>query len=556
MIMKKNVLLIDLIFIVLLTMACNQTVKENQTDEQDTLSKYSAIKTKVDEFAEFELSTDLSVLSEKEKQMLPILIDVAKIMDEIFWMQAFGDKNKLFSKITDEATEQYAMINYGPWERLNNNESFIEGFGKKSLGANFYPADITKQEFEAWQSDTKESLYTLIRRNDDGSLTSIPYHEAYKEKIAVAANLIKQAAELAEDEGLEKYLTLRAKALLTDDYFESDMVWMDMKTNTIDFVVGPIENYEDRLFEKKAAYESFILIKDKNWSKKLEKYAALLPELQKRLPVKDEYKAEVPGSSSDLGVYDALYYAGDCNAGSKTIAINLPNDERVHLQKGSRKLQLKNAMKAKFDKILVPIGDIVIAPEQRKHIKSEAFFENTMFHEAGHGIGIKNTITGKGTVRDALKDHYSAIEEGKADILGLFIVTQLYEMGEFPDKDLMDNYVTFMASIFRSVRFGISSSHGKANMIRFNYFMENDAFTRDEATGTYSVDFDKMAKAMISLSEEILVMQGDGDYEAAAKMVEQKAIIPAILQEDLDRISEAGIPRDIIFKQGKEILGL
>jgi hypothetical protein len=334
------------------------------------------------------------------------------------------------------------------------------------------------------------------------------------------------------------------------------MAWMDMKDNNIDFIVGPIENYEDRLFNYKAAHEAFILIKDLEWSQKLSRFAALLPALQRNLPVANKYKAEVPGSDSDLGVYDAVFYAGDCNAGSKTIAINLPNDPIVHIEKGSRKLQLKNSMRYKFDEILVPISKIVIDEEQRKHVTFDAFFENTMFHEVAHGLGIKNTINGKGTVREALKETYSPIEENKADILGLFMVSNLVEMGEMGEKDLMDNYVTFMAGIFRSVRFGAASAHGKANMMRFYYFQEQGAFTRNPENGTYKVDFEMMTKAMNSLAEKILVVQGDGNYQEAKKMLDEMGYIKEELQSDLNRINESNIPVDIRFKQGLKMLGL
>jgi len=334
------------------------------------------------------------------------------------------------------------------------------------------------------------------------------------------------------------------------------MAWMDMKTNGIDFVVGPIENYEDALFGYKAAFESFILIKDKEWSKKLDHFSGLLPELQKRLPVDAKYKAEKPASSSDLGAYDVVYYAGDCNAGSKTIAINLPNDEEVQLKKGSRRLQLKNSMKAKFDNILLPIGNMLIAEDQRQHLKFDAFFENVMFHEVAHGLGIKNTINNKGSVRDAMKEQYSALEEGKADILGLYIVTQLADMKELGEKDLRDNYVTFLAGIFRSVRFGAASAHGKANMVCFYFFEEKGAFAYDEKTGTYRVDFEKMKVAMTELGKNILVMQGNGDYDAAKNQIAKSGFIKEQLQEDLDRISAQNIPVDIIFEQGKEILGI
>ncbi len=259
---------------------------------------------------------------------------------------------------------------------------------------------------------------------------------------------------------------------------------------------------------------------------------------------------------SDMNVYDAIYYAGDCNAGSKTIAINLPNDERVRNTKGSRKLQLKNSMQAKFDKILIPISELLIAEDQQKHVRFEAFFENTMFHEVAHGLGMGNTVDKSSTVREALKDSYTSIEEGKADILGLWCVYQLNEMGEMGEKDMMDNFVTFMAGIFRSVRFGAASAHGKANMMRFYYFQETGAFTRDDANGTYRVNYEKMKAAMLNLSADILKIQGDGDYETAKKLIEEKGFIREALQKDLDRISEAGIPRDIVFVQGADVLGI
>ena len=291
------------------------------------------------------------------------------------------------------------------------------------------------------------------------------------------------AAELAEDPGFERYLELRADALLDDDYRASDLAWMEMKDNAIDVVIGPIETYEDQLFGYRAAYEAYVLIKDLAWSERLARFAQYLPELQAGLPVPDAYKAEIPGSDADLNAYDAVYYAGDCNAGSKTIAINLPNDEEVQLEKGSRRLQLKNAMQAKYEKILEPIADVLIDESQREHITFDAFFANTMFHEVAHGLGIKNTIDGSGTVQLALQEYASSMEEGKADILGLYMITELHRAGELGDVDLRDFYVTFMAGIFRSIRFGAASAHGKANMVRFNFFEEQGAFVRDPETG-------------------------------------------------------------------------
>ncbi|MDP4267119.1 MAG: Zn-dependent hydrolase, partial [Bacteroidota bacterium] len=331
----------------------------------------------------------------------------------------------------------------------------------------------------------------------------------------------------------------------------SDFAWMDMKDNTIDFVVGPIENYEDKLFGVKTAHEAFVLVKDKEWTKKLTKFISLLPELQKGLPVDQKYKSEVPASGSDLGVYDVLYYAGDCNAASKTIAINLPNDEEVQLKKGARRIQLKNSMQAKFDKIMMPIAKQLIAKDQLKYVKFDAFFNNTMFHEVAHGLGIKNTLNKKGTVREALKNEYSAIEEGKADILGLYMVSKLREMGQIKEGELMDNYVTFIAGIFRSVRFGAASAHGKANMIRFNYFEQKGAFTRDPKDGTYKINFDKMKVAINELSKLIIELEGNGDYAGSAKLTKDSGVIKPQLQKDLDKLKNANIPIDIIFEQGQ-----
>ncbi len=506
-------------------------------------------------YAPFELKADISKLSSNQRQILSILFDVADIMDNLYWEQTIGHKNSFIDRITDNETKQFALINYGPWDRLAGNIPFIGEIGNKPAGANFYPVDMTKDEFEAFNDLNKTSQYTLLRRNPDGTLKVVWYHEAFEPQLKKAAELLKKAAALADDPGLKKYLEMRAEALITDDFQPSDFAWMDMKTSLIDFVVGPIENYEDGLFGYKAAYESYILLKDTNWSKRLEKYAAMLPDLQKGLPVKDAYKAEVPGADADLNAYDVLYYAGDCNAGSKTIAINLPNDEQVQLEKGSRKLQLKNAMRAKFDKILVPIADILIDSSQRKHITFNAFFENTMFHEVAHAMGIKITINGKGAVRVALKEQYSSLEEGKADIMGLYLVTKLYEMGELTEGEIMDNYVTFLAGIFRSTRFGAASAHGKANMIRFNFFDEMGAFTRND-DGTYTVNFEKSKEAMIALMQKILYLQGDGDYEGAKKWVEKEGVVNPQLQGDLDRLKDANIPVDIVFTQGKKVLGL
>ncbi len=544
----------------LLFMACNNTHKERKaTDKSSSEIKVekqqnNEMKKKVEQYAKVKLTTDLSKLSDNEKKVLVHLIKATDYMNPVFWEQTYGNKEDLLNKVNDPYTREFVEINYGPWDRLNNNEPFIEGIGPKPAGANFYPHDMTKEEFEKADLPDKTSQYTILRRDKNGDLYTIPYSVAYKQYLEPAAKELLEAAKYAENPQFKNYLKLRAEALLNDQFRKSDMQWMDMKDNHIDVVIGPIENYEDQLYNYKTGYEGVVLVKDMDWSKKLAHFIQFLPELQENLPVEAKYKQEKPGTRSDLNAYDVLYYSGEANTGGKTIAINLPNDEEVQLKKGTRRLQLKNVMKAKFDQILVPIANILIDSGQRKHIKFDAFFANTMFHEVAHGLGIKNTINGKGMARTALKEHYSTIEEGKADILGLYMVDQLQKKGEL-DGDIKDYMTTFMASIFRSVRFGAADAHGVANMIRFNYFKDKGAFTRNP-DGTYKVNYDKMYDAMKSLSSLILKLQGDGDYEKVGVLIKEKGIVSPQLQKDLDRLNEANIPVDIIFDQGIETLGL
>jgi len=524
---------------------------EKKNEKSCCKENYEAL---ANQYAKVTLTTDISHLSDNEVEMLGLLFEAGKLMDDIYWHENLGGcKHKFLEGIKDPNARKYAEINYGPWDQLDNRRVFIPGYGPKPEGAGFYPTDMTKEEFEAWENPDKTSQYTLVCRDEQGNLQTVWYHDAFANKINKAADLLKKASTLAADKEFAQYLELRAQALLTDDYYYSDMAWMDVRNNNVDFVVGPIENYTDGLFGYKAAHESFILIKDQEWTKKLSRYVALLPELQTKLPVDPKYKQEKPGSDADLAAYDVVYYGGDCNMASKTIAINLPNDERVQLQKGTRKLQLKNAMAAKFDKIVVPISNVLVAPEARQNVKFDAFFANVMFHEVAHGLGIKNTLDGKGTVRHALKEQYSAIEEAKADILGLFLVTKLSEMGEYTNTTMEENYTTFMAGIFRSVRFGAASAHGKANMIEFNYLANEGAFTRD-ANGLYNIDFPKMKLAVEKLGGAILKAQGDGDYEFVKNWIATDGVIKPELQADLDKLAGSGIPKDIWYEMGMEYL--
>ena len=547
--MKKSILLSAVALTGVLSSCSTQKEMKDTAQTETNMTKDYAYQY----YAQVPLTTDISHLTKNEKEILRLMFKTADIMDDLFWQQAYGAKIDLMDETQGEA-KKYAKINYGPWDRLNNEIPFISGVGAKPAGATFYPTDMTKEEFEQANVKDGKSPYSIIRRNREGNLYSIPYHENFKNQLQKAADYLNQAANLAEDKGLKNYLQLRAKALLTDDYYTSDLAWMDMKNANIDMVVGPIENYEDQLFGYKTSYSAYVLVKDIEWSKKLAKFVQYLPELQKNLPVSTTYKKEVPGTDSDLNAYDVVYYAGDCNAAGKTIAINLSNDERVQLEKGTRRLQLKNAMKAKFDKILEPISTALIDESQQKNITFDAFFSNVMFHEVAHGLGIKNTVNGKGSVRDALKEANSALEEGKADILGLYMVNQLLKKGELSGKQ-EDYFVTFLAGILRSVRFGASSAHGQANMIAFNYFAENGAFEKT-ANGRYKVNVAKMEKAMNGLSELILTLQGNGDYDGVNKLYAEKGIIHTDLQKDLDTLKSKNIPVDVVFEQGPQMLGL
>ena len=526
--------------------------KTEEGEATDSLEVYVSERLPI--YAKVKLTTDIQKLTDNERKVLPLLIQAAQIMDELFWAQVYPQRDSLLATIKDDKTKEFVLINYGPWDKLNGNKPFVKGIGTKPEGSGFYPADMTKEELENSDVKDKKGLYSMVRRDASGKLYSIPYHLYFQDGLKKASDLLKKAAKISDEPQLKKYLSLRAEALITDNYDPSDYAWMDMKDNGLDIIIGPIENYEDALFNARAAFESYVLVKDREWTNRLKKYVSMMPELQKGLPVDSKYKNETPGTESQLAAFDVVYYAGDGNSGGKTIAVNLPNDEEIQKKKGTRRSQLKNAMRAKFDKIMIPISEELIDRDQQKHLNFDAFFANVMFHEVAHGLGIKSTITGKGYVREALQEQSSWLEEGKADILGLYMVTSLLKKGEL-EGDIKDYYTTFMAGILRSVRFGASESHGKANMLCFNFFNQNGAFERT-AEGRYKVNYEKFASAMNELSNKILTLQGNGDKAAVEKVQKEMALIHPDLKSDLDRLSKKGIPVDVIFEQGADVLGL
>ena len=548
--MKINYLLVLISFLGLTS--CSTNSENKSAAAKDSLQTYVAERLPI--YAKVRLTTDIQKLTENERKVLPLLIKAAEIMDELFWKQSYPQRDSLLATVQDQKTKEFIVINYGPWDRLNDNKPFVKGVGPKPIGSGFYPANMTKEELESSNVADKKGLYSMIRRTESGKLFSVPYSIFFKDDLVRAANLLKEAAALSGPGQLRRYLTFRAEALLTDNYMPSDLAWMDMKNNGLDIIIGPIENYEDGLFNARAAFESYVLVKDKEWTKRLEKYVSMLPELQNGLPVEAAYKKERPGTSSQLAAFDVVYYAGDGNSGGKTIAVNLPNDEKIQQLKGTRRSQLKNAMRAKFDKIMVPISAELIDKSQQEYLKFDAFFANVMFHEVAHGLGIKSTITGKGYVREALQEQYSWLEEGKADILGLYMVSSLLKKGEM-EGDIKDYYTTFMAGILRSVRFGAGEAHGKANMLCFNFFNSKGAFERTPE-GTYKVNYEKFESSMNELTNKILVLQGNGDKAAVEKVQKEMALIHKELKSDLDRLSKKGIPVDVIFEQGLSVLGL
>ncbi|MBF0357802.1 MAG: Zn-dependent hydrolase [Magnetococcales bacterium] len=508
----------------------------------------ATVEEQLDQFVTVKTAVDLSKLSEKQRLMLPLLEDAARAMDGIFWQQAYGDKEELFSRWPGFESRQLLKIHYGPWDRYRGNAPLFADIPDKQPGANFYPSDITPEELSqsAKKNPALINPYSMVRRNAKGELVSIPYHRFFANEHQEAAKKLKQAAHLAEDPGFKSYLSLRAEALLSDNYQPSDFAWMAMKNNSLDIIIGPIEIYEDGLGYK-AAHEAFVLLKDSFWSHQLEKYAKLLPDWQQQLPVPPAYKQDSPGAESDLGVYDLILSTGDA-AATRPIAMHLPNDVDVQLAVGSRRLQLKNAMQAKFDHILLPLAKLIIHPEQRQHVRMEHFFANTVYHEIAHGLGVKKLLGSGAKVETALRENSWMLEEGKADAVGMFIAAKLRHAEQWSQSKWLDSQLTSFTSIFRSIRFGTTSSHARANLIRFNYLKDNKAFDRT-VDGLYRINPEQMESATSSLINIILRLQGDGDYDGLLKLEKRYGVVGPELEDDLKRIKTAKIPVDVIFSQ-------
>ncbi|MCK4236121.1 MAG: peptidase, partial [Candidatus Krumholzibacteria bacterium] len=503
-------------------------------------------------------------MGENDRAALVKLCLAAKVMDEIFLAQVSEGNAALREKLKvggDPDLLRFFRINFGPWDRLAADEPVI-GSDPKPLGANYYPPDMSREEFEAWlknhPGDTEafESNFTVIRRIEGKGLAAVTYSKEYRELLGKAAGYLEEAAELVGSKSLARFLRLRAKAFFSDDYYESDLAWMDVEDNVLDVTIGPYEVYEDKLFNYKAAFEAFICVRDPEESSRLDGLKSYLVRMEKNLPIDDRYKNLERGLESPISVVDEVFSGGDTKAGVQTLAFNLPNDERVREAKGCKKVMLRNICRAKFYGILKPIADLVISPGQIPLVTFDAYFNHILLHEFSHGLGPGRIVLEDGTettVNKALREAYSAIEETKADVVGQYNFYYLIDDGFFPRELADETAATYLAGFFRSVRFGVEEAHGRANMIAFNYFREKGAYVRDPGTGLWSVDFDKICEAARELSREILMLQALGDYEGAKKFIERYGEMGDDVKESLSRL--AGVPVDIepIFAIEKEL---
>lgn len=547
--MKIRLILL-LTSIALLAVSCN---KQNKV-EKDMNSNVQQVKERLESYAPVKISADLSNLDDRQKILVQKLVEAGKICDELFWQQASPDAISVrdsLSKLTDadsKITFDYVKINYGPYDAIFSNERFVGvGPAKRPGGGGFYPTDMTKNEFEQYikahpdQAEAFKSQYTVIVRKD-GNLTAVPYHEYY-EATAKLADKLDEAAEYCDNESLKNYLKLRAQTFRTDDYFESDMAWMDVKNNDIDLVIGPIENYQDELFNYKTAYEAVVMVKDIQATQELEMYDKHIDDFEHNLPYDKKYIRKSAGSGNILQIMNVVYFGGDCQQGVKTIAASLPNDPKVHDLKGGKKSMYKNLMEAKFDKIVVPIADTILDPSLLPFVNKKAFTSFVTLHEVSHTLG-RGFVYGKDnvSVRQALKERFSAIEEAKADILGLYNHKLLLEMKEVTDEYIKQTIATYIAGLYRSVRFGAEEAHGKANLIQMNYLIESGAIYK-QANGKYNykpdIFFDKVAE----LSKMILTCEAEGNYDGAGKIIEKYGKVTPQLQNEIDMMKY--IPRDI-----------
>ena len=517
---------------------------------------------KIARFAPTELTADVSKLSPKDRQALDKSIAAAKLLDPLFLRQVWSGNEALEKKLQADKTAagrqrlHYFYINDGPWSRLDDKEPFIEGVPKeKPLQANYYPDDMTKDEFNAWLQTLPEAdkhkatgFFHLIRRGPDKKLTLVPYSQAYKDILEPAAKLLREAAALTTNATLKNFLNKRADAFGSDDYYASDVAWMDLDS-PIDVTIGPYETYEDELFSYKAAFEAYVTLRDDAETAKLTKFSSHLQELENNLPIDPKYRNPKLGAASPIRVVNEVFGSGEGNSGVQTAAFNLPNDERVVQEKGSKRVMLKNVQDAKFNKTLVPISRVVLDPSEQSALAFDSFFTHILCHELMHGLGPHNIkVNGQETtVRKQLKELYSAIEEAKADMTGLWALQFMIDRNIIEKSMERTLYTTYLASMFRSVRFGITEAHGRGVALQFNYLTDEGAIKFNDAKGTFSIDHAKIKDAVRKLTHELLMIEAEGSYEKAKAILDKLAIIRPPMRQALDKLKDVPVDIEPIF---------
>jgi hypothetical protein len=527
-----------------------QTAEKTQLPDAAKLEQMSA------RFAPTEIAADLSRLSPNDRKALAKLVEASQIIDGIFLRQAWaGNPSMLLDLAGDQSAEgrarlHYFLINKGPWSALDHNQPFVAGAPRKPEGGGFYPPNATKAELEGWmkslpaaEQKRAKGFFTVVHRTAEGKLTVVPYNIEYEGELTRAAGLLREAAAAASEPSLKKFLSARADAFLSNDYYASDVAWMEL-SGAIEPTIGPYEVYADEFFNYKAGYEAFITVQDEGESAKLQKFSGELQDIENHLPIDPKYRNPQLGALSPIVVVNEIFCAGDANHGVQTAAFNLPNDERVTHEKGSKRVMLKNVQDAKFAKTLVPISKVVLSPAEQKNLSFDAFFTHIVVHELMHGLGPHNiTVNGRAsTVRQEMKEASSALEEAKADISGLFALQHMIDKGVV-DKAMERNlYVTFLASSFRTLRFGTSEAHGLGMALQLNYLLESGAFVANP-DGTFSVNPEKVKAGVEGLTREIMTIQAEGNYAKAKELLAKYGIVRPEVQKALDKMSN--IPVDI-----------
>ncbi|MBQ2198459.1 MAG: hypothetical protein II406_06900 [Bacteroidales bacterium] len=489
---------------------------------------------------------DLTGITDNGKEVLKLYRMAADEVDNIYWQQNYGEKDAFLDSLESPSQRLYAEINYGPWDRIDG-KSFVNGYGDKPAGARFYPSDMTAEEFDSWDDPAKNSPYTLARRAADGSLETVWYHDAYAGSISKIEEYLQRAADVTIKESVRNYLLKKIEGLKTDDYYESDKAWLEMNDSKMDLVIGPIEPVDDALYGTKASYGAYVLLKNLHRTEELSALAARMPELQEMLPGDPANRQFVPGAESDIFSCNVLYCSGYTNAGFKVIGINFPYDARVQEELGTRSIIFDNIIREKFNRTVYPVGQSLLEESYQPHVDASAFYWLIVFREIAKGLGVKETVNGRGTVAEALGNEALAIEKAKSNVLGTWLCAQeaeAYHISALFQKE--DVLTTFVTNTIRSVRFGAADPTGIANIIVYNYLLETKAITWN-ATGRYSIDFDKTWQALEDLGAEILRIQAHGDIDAANSYIARYGVAGLESLSDKRVLERAGVPVDIRF---------